>query len=56
MRDDYFSKQHQPVVGCYGNGVFSARQEITFVVVGFEVFTAVVLKSIFFWDMTPCSP
>jgi hypothetical protein len=24
-------------------------------VVGFEVFTAVVLKSIFFWDMTPCS-
>jgi hypothetical protein len=23
--------------------------------VGFEVFTAVVLKSIFFWDMTPCS-
>jgi hypothetical protein len=24
--------------------------------VGFEVFTAVVLKSITFWDMTPCSP
>jgi hypothetical protein len=23
--------------------------------VGSEVFTAVVLKSIFFWDMTPCS-
>jgi hypothetical protein len=23
--------------------------------VGFEVFTAVVLKSIIFWDMTPCS-
>jgi hypothetical protein len=23
---------------------------------GFEVFTAVVLKSIIFWDMTPCSP
>jgi hypothetical protein len=23
--------------------------------VGFEVYTAVVLKSIFFWDMTPCS-
>jgi hypothetical protein len=23
--------------------------------VGFEVFTAVVLKSIFFWDVTPCS-
>jgi hypothetical protein len=22
--------------------------------VGFEVFKAVVLKSIFFWDMTPC--
>jgi hypothetical protein len=29
------------------------RTEIKFV--GFEVFTAVVLKSIFFWDMTPCS-
>jgi hypothetical protein len=25
-------------------------------VVGFEVFTEVVMKSIIFWDMTPCSP
>jgi hypothetical protein len=24
--------------------------------VGFEVFTSVVMKSIIFWDMTPCSP
>jgi hypothetical protein len=24
--------------------------------VGFEVFTVVVMKSIIFWDMTPCSP
>jgi hypothetical protein len=24
--------------------------------VGFEVFTSVVLRSIIFWDMTPCSP
>jgi hypothetical protein len=24
--------------------------------VGFEVFTPVVMKSIIFWDMTPCSP
>jgi hypothetical protein len=24
--------------------------------VGFEVFTEVVMKSIIFWDMTPCSP
>jgi hypothetical protein len=24
--------------------------------VGFEVFTAVVVKSIIFWDTTPCSP
>jgi hypothetical protein len=24
--------------------------------VGFEVFTAAVMKSIIFWDMTPCSP
>jgi hypothetical protein len=23
--------------------------------VGFEIFTAVVMKSIIFWDMTPCS-
>jgi hypothetical protein len=23
---------------------------------GFEAFTAVVMKSIMFWDMTPCSP
>jgi hypothetical protein len=26
------------------------------IIVGFDVFTAVVLKSIIFWDMTPCSP
>jgi hypothetical protein len=26
------------------------------VIVGFEVFTAVVMKRIVFWDMTPCSP
>jgi hypothetical protein len=25
-------------------------------IVGFEVFTSVVMKSINFWDMTPCSP
>jgi hypothetical protein len=25
-------------------------------IVGFAVFTAVVMKSIIFWDMTPCSP
>jgi hypothetical protein len=24
--------------------------------VGFEVLTAVVMKSIIFWDVTPCSP
>jgi hypothetical protein len=24
--------------------------------VGFEVFTAMVMKSIIFWDMTPCNP
>jgi hypothetical protein len=28
----------------------------SFLIVGFEVFTAVVLKSIIFWDMTPFSP
>jgi hypothetical protein len=24
--------------------------------VGFEISTAVVMKSVIFWDMTPCSP
>jgi hypothetical protein len=28
----------------------------TLFLVGFEVFTAVVMKSIIFWDMTQCSP
>jgi hypothetical protein len=27
-----------------------------FIAVGFEVFTTVVMKSIIFWDLTPCSP
>jgi hypothetical protein len=30
--------------------------QLTLNAVGFEVFTAVVMKSIIFWDMTPCSP
>jgi hypothetical protein len=34
---------------------FSIGRRATVIYVGFEVFTAVVLKSIFFWDMTPCS-
>jgi hypothetical protein len=29
---------------------------ISFIFVGFEVFTAVVMKSIIFWDITSCSP
>jgi hypothetical protein len=24
--------------------------------IGFEVFTAVVMKRVIFWDITPCSP
>jgi hypothetical protein len=28
----------------------------SFILVGFEVFTVVVMKSIIFWDMTPFSP
>jgi hypothetical protein len=28
----------------------------TFKLVGFEVLTAVVMKSTIFWDITPCSP
>jgi hypothetical protein len=27
-----------------------------FPIVGFEVFTAMVIKTIIFWDITPCSP
>jgi hypothetical protein len=33
-----------------------STQRTMFKYVGFEVFTAVVMKSIIFWDMTPCSP
>jgi hypothetical protein len=31
---------------------FSFNTEMNFIHVGFEVFTAVVMKSIIFWDMT----
>jgi hypothetical protein len=31
------------------------HSSIICIYVGFEVFTAVVMKSIIFWDMTPCS-
>jgi hypothetical protein len=34
----------------------NAEVKNIFTSVGFEVFTAVVMKSIIFWDMTPCSP
>jgi hypothetical protein len=34
---------------------FLLLQDSVAIYVGFEVFTAVVLKSIFFWDTTPCS-
>jgi hypothetical protein len=30
--------------------------EISSYYVGFEVLTAVVMKNIIFWDITPCSP
>jgi hypothetical protein len=33
-----------------------ARQTIIHLLVGFEVLTAVVIKSTTFWDITPCSP
>jgi hypothetical protein len=29
--------------------------KVAIYIVGFEVFTAVVMKSIIFWDVTPCS-
>jgi hypothetical protein len=31
-------------------------ESVSNLVVGSEVFTTVVMKSIIFWDMTPCSP
>jgi hypothetical protein len=48
-------------VVCVGNrgrpiGYKICREFSYFLSVGFEVFTAVVMKSIIFWDMTPCSP
>jgi hypothetical protein len=36
------------------SGLDSASNNI--ICVGFEVFTAVVMKRIIFWDMMPCSP
>jgi hypothetical protein len=48
-----------PKIDCAVLNFLSTEQYVqltsTFVV-GFEVFTAVVMKSIIFWDMTPCSP
>jgi hypothetical protein len=43
---------HIPIVFifCYQNHIICNSY------VGFEVFTAVVMNSIIFWDMTPCSP
>jgi hypothetical protein len=35
--------------------VFPVRYKLNFYV-GFEVFTAVIMKSLIFWDMRPCSP
>jgi hypothetical protein len=35
--------------------IFSETSLTILINVGFEVFTAVVLKSIIFWNMTPCS-
>jgi hypothetical protein len=41
--------------GC-GHGVQGVLYGTVIYFVGFEVFTAVVMKSIIFWDVTPCSP
>jgi hypothetical protein len=34
----------------------NTEHERVFHFVGFEVFTVVVIKNSFFWDITPCSP
>jgi hypothetical protein len=34
----------------------SKEQAGVFLLVGFEVLSAVVMKSAIFWDITPCSP
>jgi hypothetical protein len=39
-------------VGC---GICLELLTKTKAIVGFEVFTAVVMKTIIFWDVTPCS-
>jgi hypothetical protein len=37
-------------------GSIEYEREVLNTCVGFEVITAVVMKSTIFWDMTPCSP
>jgi hypothetical protein len=42
-------------IGKRGTGTGAPSKENRVKDAGFEVFTAVVLKSIIIWDMTPCS-
>jgi hypothetical protein len=41
---------------CYGLLYFSASQRVKDNSVGFQVFTAVIIKSSIFWNVTSCSP
>jgi hypothetical protein len=38
----------------YGEGAGKSAYELTFIVVGFEVFTAVTMKNAVFWGVAPC--
>jgi hypothetical protein len=38
-----------------GDSLSNVKHEAFYPNVGFEVFKAVAMKSIIFWDMTPCS-
>jgi hypothetical protein len=44
---------HSPVAG----SIHCRQRDLpSIVLAGLKVFAAVVMKSIIFWDMTPCSP
>jgi hypothetical protein len=56
MTTNFLKTRAEPIsdIQCIAN--IGYLRQMDYIHVGFEVFTAVVMKSIIFWDMTPCSP
>jgi hypothetical protein len=54
LKLDEMQNKTDEVTSPIASGSGSITQTVMYYV-GFEVFTAVVMKSIIFWDMTPCS-